>query len=46
MIGGEPGVELDYFEIVNGDTLLPADKNSKKHRCACCRQGGENQVDR
>jgi pantoate--beta-alanine ligase len=29
MIGNEPGVELDYFEIVNGDTLLPANKNSK-----------------
>jgi pantoate--beta-alanine ligase len=29
MIAGEPGLEPDYFEIVNGDTLLPADKNSK-----------------
>jgi pantoate--beta-alanine ligase len=29
MIAGEPGVEPDYFEIVNGDTLLTADKNSK-----------------
>ena len=30
MIGAEPGVELDYFEISDGDTLHPADKNSKK----------------
>jgi pantoate--beta-alanine ligase len=29
MIGSEPGAELDYFEIVNGDTLLPAGENSK-----------------
>jgi pantoate--beta-alanine ligase len=25
----EPGVELDYFEIADGDTLLPAGKNTK-----------------
>jgi pantoate--beta-alanine ligase len=28
-IKNEPGVELGYFEIADGDTLLPADKNSK-----------------
>jgi pantoate--beta-alanine ligase len=28
-INNEPGVELGYFEIADGDTLLPADKNSK-----------------
>ncbi len=28
-IKGEPGVELDYFEIVDGNTLLPADNNAK-----------------
>ena len=30
MISAEPDVELDYFEIVAGDTLHPADENSKK----------------
>ncbi len=29
MIGNEPGVELDYFEIADGDTLHPADQNTK-----------------
>jgi pantoate--beta-alanine ligase len=29
MISKEPGVELDYFEIADGDTLHPADKNTK-----------------
>jgi len=29
IIKNEPGVELGYFEIADGDTLLPADKNSK-----------------
>jgi pantoate--beta-alanine ligase len=28
-IKNEPCVELGYFEIADGDTLLPADKNSK-----------------
>jgi len=28
-IKNEPGVELGYFEIADGDTLLPADANSK-----------------
>jgi len=30
MINAEKDVELDYFEIVDGDTLHPADENSKK----------------
>jgi pantoate--beta-alanine ligase len=30
MIGAEPGVELDYFEIADGDSLRPADEHSKK----------------
>ncbi len=29
MISGEPGVELEYFEIADGDTLHPADQNTK-----------------
>jgi pantoate--beta-alanine ligase len=29
MIGNEPGVELEYFEIANSDTLHPAVKNTK-----------------
>jgi len=29
MISAEPGVQLDYFEIVDGDTLHPADQNTK-----------------
>ncbi len=29
MISAEPGVELDYFEIANGDDLHQADKNAK-----------------
>jgi pantoate--beta-alanine ligase len=29
MIGAEDGVELDYFEIADGNTLHPADENSK-----------------
>lgn len=29
MIGAAPGVELDYFEIADGDTLLPADNTTK-----------------
>ncbi len=29
MISNEPGVELDYFEIADGDTLHPADKDTK-----------------
>jgi len=29
MIGHEPGVELAYFEIADGDTLHPADQNTK-----------------
>lgn len=29
MIGTEPGVELEYFEITDGDTLHPADENTK-----------------
>lgn len=28
-IKNEPGVELGYFEIADGDTLLPANENSK-----------------
>ncbi|HEY5326752.1 MAG TPA: pantoate--beta-alanine ligase [Mucilaginibacter sp.] len=28
MISHEPGVELDYLEIADGGTLLPADKNT------------------
>jgi pantoate--beta-alanine ligase len=28
-IKNQPGVELGYFEIADGDTLLPADENSK-----------------
>ncbi len=28
-IAGEPGVEPGYFEIADGDTLLPANENSK-----------------
>ena len=30
MISAEEGVELDYFEIADGDTLHPADEQSKK----------------
>lgn len=30
MINAEPGVELDYFEIADGDTLHPANHISKK----------------
>ncbi|MDB5002854.1 MAG: pantoate--beta-alanine ligase [Mucilaginibacter sp.] len=29
VISNEPGVELAYFEIADGDTLHPADKNTK-----------------
>ncbi|WP_460694954.1 pantoate--beta-alanine ligase [Mucilaginibacter puniceus] len=29
VIKNEPGVELDYFEIADGNTLLPADEKSK-----------------
>jgi len=29
-ISNEPGVELAYFEIANGDTLHPADNNTQK----------------
>lgn len=29
MISREPGVELEYFEIADGDTLHPANKNTK-----------------
>ena len=29
MIGNEPGVELEYFEIADGDTLHQADKGTK-----------------
>ncbi|MEO8884673.1 MAG: pantoate--beta-alanine ligase [Mucilaginibacter sp.] len=29
-INNQPGTQLDYFEIADGDTLLPADKQSKK----------------
>ena len=29
MIGHEPGVELAYFEIADGDTLHPAGQNTK-----------------
>jgi pantoate--beta-alanine ligase len=29
MISAEPGVELDYFEIADGDTLHPASENTK-----------------
>ena len=28
-INRQPGVQLDYFEIADGDTLLPANRNSK-----------------
>jgi pantoate--beta-alanine ligase len=30
MISNEPGIELEYFEIVDGDMLLPAVEDSKK----------------
>jgi pantoate--beta-alanine ligase len=29
-INNQPGTRLDYFEIADGDSLLPADDNSKK----------------
>jgi pantoate--beta-alanine ligase len=29
MISSEPGVALEYFEIADGDTLLPADQKTK-----------------
>jgi len=29
MIAGEPGIALEYFEIVDGDTLLPATADTK-----------------
>ncbi|MFI5136958.1 MAG: pantoate--beta-alanine ligase [Sphingobacteriales bacterium] len=29
MISNEPGVELEYFEIADGDTLHPANQNTK-----------------
>ncbi len=29
LIGTEPGVELEYFEIADGDTLHPANENTK-----------------
>ncbi|HEY2583218.1 MAG TPA: pantoate--beta-alanine ligase [Mucilaginibacter sp.] len=30
MIASVPGLELEYFEIADGDTLHPADRNTKK----------------
>jgi pantoate--beta-alanine ligase len=30
MISNEPGIELEYFEMADSDTLLPASENSKK----------------
>jgi len=30
LISAEPGVELEYFEIADGDTLQPANQNSRK----------------
>jgi pantoate--beta-alanine ligase len=30
MLNREPGVEAEYFEIADGETLHPADKNTKK----------------
>jgi pantoate--beta-alanine ligase len=30
MIKSEPGVDLEYFEIADGDTLRPANKSTKK----------------
>jgi pantoate--beta-alanine ligase len=30
LISNEPGVELEYLEIVDGDTLHPANQNTKK----------------
>jgi pantoate--beta-alanine ligase len=29
MIKAEPGINLEYFEIVDGDTLLPANSDTK-----------------
>lgn len=29
IISAEPGIELEYFEIANGDTLLPADQSTQ-----------------
>jgi len=30
MIGHEPGIELEYFEIASGDTLAPANASTRK----------------
>ncbi len=29
MINAEPGVDLDYLEIADAETLLPANENTK-----------------
>lgn len=40
----EPGVELDYFEIVDCDTLHPANKNTKKIIALVAAKVGETRL--
>jgi pantoate--beta-alanine ligase len=44
MINSEPGIELDYFEIVDGDTLLPATSNTKSRVALVAAKAGKTRL--
>jgi pantoate--beta-alanine ligase len=44
MINAEPGVELDYFEIADGDTLHPANESTKSIVALVAAKVGETRL--
>jgi pantoate--beta-alanine ligase len=44
MISNEPGIELEYFEIVDGDMLLPAVEDSKKIVAVVAARAGKTRL--
>ncbi|MDN3584018.1 pantoate--beta-alanine ligase [Mucilaginibacter flavus] len=44
MINAEPGIGLEYFEIADGDTLLPANADTKKNVALVAARAGKTRL--